>query len=203
VRVESVEFVQSAARLSQAPAEALPEIAFLGPSNVGKSSLLNALTGRKGLARVSKTPGRTQLLNYFRVNGRVWFVDLPGYGFARAPKRVQAGFLRLVEEYLAGSSRLALLLLLLDCRRDPSTRDLELQAWLVEHDVPHVVVLTKADKLSRSQLQRRARAIEKALGLDRLEAQALPFSAHAGTGRRELWAVIDQALDEAAGSAPS
>jgi GTP-binding protein len=194
MRVEKVEFVQSAAKIEQAPKENLPEIAFLGPSNVGKSSLINAITGRKGLARVSKTPGRTQLLNFFKVNESVWFVDLPGYGFAKVPKKVQGAFLKMVEDYLSRSERLQLLLLLLDCRRDPSARDAELQAWLVENDIPHVIVLTKADKLSRSQLQRRKREMEKSLGMAELGAQALPFSATTGIGRKELMAVIDEAL---------
>lgn len=194
MRIEKVEFVQSAAKVEQSPKEDLPEIAFLGPSNVGKSSLINAITGRKGLARVSKTPGRTQLLNFFKVNESVWFVDLPGYGFAKVPKKVQGAFLKMVEDYLARSKRLQLLLLLLDCRRDPSARDRELQAWLVENDIPHVIVLTKADKLSRSQLARRKREMEKVLGMDALEAQSLPFSATTGIGRKELMAVIDEAL---------
>jgi GTP-binding protein len=194
MRIEKVEFVQSAAKVEQSPKEKLPEIAFLGPSNVGKSSLINAITGRKGLARVSKTPGRTQLLNFFKVNESVWFVDLPGYGFAKVPKKVQGAFLKMVEDYLSRSERLQLLLLLLDCRRDPSARDRELQAWLVENDIPHVIVLTKADKLSRSQLARRKREMEKVLGMDALEAQSLPFSATTGIGRKELMAVIDEAL---------
>lgn len=196
MKVTRADFVQSAAKVEQAPAQDLPEIAFLGPSNVGKSSLINSLLGRKGLARVSKTPGRTQLLNFFRINDAIWFVDLPGYGFAKVPKKVQGSFLKMVEDYLSRSERLALLLLLLDCRRDPSARDRELQAWLVENDVPHVVVLTKADKLSRSALAKRKREMEKLLQLDTLGAQALPYSSTTGIGRRELWGVIQDALSE-------
>lgn len=196
MKITQAEFVQSAAKVEGAPKEDLPEIAFLGPSNVGKSSLLNAITGRKGLARVSKTPGRTQLLNFFKINGAVWFVDLPGYGFAKVPKKVQDSFLKMVEGYLSGSERLQLLCLLLDCRRDPSARDRELQSWLVANDIPHVIVLTKADKLSRNQLQKRKREIEKALGLKDLGAEALPFSSTTGIGRKELMGVIDEALAE-------
>ena len=194
MRVEKVEFIQSAAKIEQSPKENLPEIAFLGPSNVGKSSLLNAITGRKGLARVSKTPGRTQLLNFFKVNEQIWFVDLPGYGFAKVPKKIQGAFLKMVEDYLSRSERLRLLLLLLDCRRDPSSKDRELQAWLVENDIPHVIVLTKADKLSRSKMQRRKAEMEKVLGMGALGAEALPFSATTGIGRKELMGVIDEAL---------
>jgi GTP-binding protein len=198
VKVESVEFVRGVASLSGLPGEGLPEIAFLGPSNVGKSSLINALLGRKGVARVSKTPGRTRELNFFRVSGRAFFVDLPGYGFARVPKAEQARFLELIEGYLATSPHLRLLLLLLDCRRTPSIRDLELVTWLRENAVPHAVVLTKADKLSRSQLQRQQALIRRGLADAGSQPDLLPFSAQAGTGRKELWAVIDGALTSAA-----
>lgn len=199
MRVTTVEFAGSAARADRPPGVRRPEVAFLGPSNVGKSSLVNALLGRKGLARVSRTPGRTQLLNYFAVNDEVYFVDLPGYGFARVPRAVQGRFLRLVEEYLSTSTALALLVLLLDCRREPSARDLELRTWLEEQDVPHAIVLTKADKLPRGRLARQVKAVEKALGLDRIGAAVLPFSAVSGQGKRELWAVIDDAVAEARG----
>jgi GTP-binding protein len=194
VRADAVEFVRGVTRLSALPTEGLPEVAFLGPSNVGKSSLINALLGRKGVARVSKTPGRTRELNFFRIGGRVFFVDLPGYGFARVPKAEQAKFLDLIEAYLATSPHLRLLLLLFDCRRLPSVRDLELVGWLHENAVPHVVVLTKADKLSRAQVQRQRALVRRALAEAGSEPELLPFSATAGTGRRELWAAIQAAV---------
>jgi len=194
VRVDSVEFVRGVTKLSALPTEGLPEIAFLGPSNVGKSSLVNALLGRKGVARVSKTPGRTRELNFFRVNGRFFFVDLPGYGFSRGPKAEQARFLDLVEDYLARSPHLQLLVLLQDCRRTPSVRDLELLGWLRENRVPHAVVLTKADKLSRSQLLRQTAAVREQFSAVGPPPDLLPFSVSAGTGRTQLWALIAEAL---------
>ena len=194
MRVETVEFVRGVTSLSALPAEGLPEVAFLGPSNVGKSSLINALLGRKGVARASKTPGRTRELNFFRINGRAFFVDLPGYGFARMPAAEQARILGLVESYLAGSPHLRLLLLLLDCRRTPSARDLELLGWLRANRVPHAIVLTKADKLSRSQLHRQAALVRKALAGEAGAPDLLHFSAPEGTGRKELWAAIDAAV---------
>lgn len=197
MRVRTVEFVKSVAKVSQVPAEPLPEVAFVGPSNVGKSTLINTLLGRKSLAKVSKTPGRTQLLNFFRVNERVFFVDLPGYGYAKVPRAVQERFLRLIEDYLAGSERLRLLCLLLDCRRTPSVRDLELKGWLDENDVPHAVVLTKADKLPRGRLKRQEALVAEFLGQGGTDVRVVPFSAKTGLGKAGLWALIDAAVGAA------
>ena len=194
MKPERVEFVAGVASLAQLPKARLPEVAFLGPSNVGKSSLLNALVGRSGLARVSKTPGRTQQLNFFRVDERFDLVDLPGYGFAKAPRAVQDAFLRLVEGYLASSESLRLLLLLQDCRRVPSARDLELHRWLVANAVPHAIVLTKADKLKQGELARQSAAVRKAFGPAAASVRILPFSSLDGSGRKELWKVIADAL---------
>jgi GTP-binding protein len=195
MKVQSVEFIKSCAKVEQKPKERLPEIAFLGPSNVGKSSLINSLLGRKGVAKVSKTPGRTQLLNYFKINEILHFVDLPGYGFAKVPKKVQESFIRAIEGYLAGSEELVLLVLLQDCRRTPSSRDLELRGWLTENDVPHAIVLTKVDKLKRGLLNKQKRIIEEAHDLADAGAKALTYSAKTGAGRRELWAVIAEAAE--------
>ncbi|MEM7243714.1 MAG: ribosome biogenesis GTP-binding protein YihA/YsxC [Acidobacteriota bacterium] len=198
MKAHEVEFVAGATNLDHAPKEPLPEIAFLGPSNVGKSSLINCLLSRQGIARVSKTPGRTQQLNYFRINGRLFFVDLPGYGFAKVPPRVQQQLRKMIEGYLEGSTRLALLLLLLDSRRPPLPRDVELRAWLEESDVPHAVVLTKVDKLKRGELKKSRLRTEELLGLSG-HASVLPFSSKSGVGKRELWGVIGEALSGAAG----
>lgn len=195
MKVTDVRFVAGAVSLEQAPSDRRPQVALIGPSNVGKSSLLNSLVGRKGIARTSKTPGRTQQLNFFLVDERMYLVDLPGYGFADVPKKVQDAFLRLVEQYLAGTKDLKLLVLLLDCRRDPSVRDVDLLRWLAENAVPHAVVLTKSDKLSNAQLLKRGREIAAALQAARAGAPRaiLPVSAVTHAGKKELWALILEA----------
>lgn len=198
MNIRSVEFVAGATSLEQLPKRRLPEIAFVGPSNVGKSSLLNALVGRKGTARVSKTPGRTQQLNFFRVDDRFDLVDLPGYGYAKVPKKIQDGFLRLVEAYLATSKHLKLLLLLQDCRRTPSQNDLVFHRWLLENGVPHAIVLTKSDKVGRAELARQVAAARKAFAGAAADTAIQPFSSLDGSGRRELLRIIGRALGEKA-----
>jgi GTP-binding protein len=195
VKPADVRFIAGATTLDQVPKDRRAQVALIGPSNVGKSSLLNALVGRKGIARTSKTPGRTQQLNFFLVEERFHLVDLPGYGFADVPRKAQDAFLRLVESYLSQSEQLRLLLLLLDCRREPSERDLELLEWLAGNDVPHAIVLTKCDKLSRSQLGQREKAIAQALAAAFGSSPSLlPVSAQTGAGCKELWGRIIEAV---------
>lgn len=161
----------------------LPEIAFIGRSNVGKSSLLNVLVGRPGLARVSGSPGKTTLLNFYRLPG-LYLVDLPGYGFARAGKGARAGYRKLVNDYLRTRSSLAGIVWLLDIRHQPSNDDLEMQKLLAESGRPVLAVLTKADKLTRSALSARVHELIEALGLQ--EDQVEITSSHSKTGIVEL-----------------
>ncbi len=169
----------------------LPEIAFIGRSNVGKSSLLNSLTGRKGLARVSSTPGKTQHMNIFRLP-TFYMVDLPGYGFAHANKSMRAGYRKLVEGYLTRREQLKGVVWLLDIRHDPSKDDLTFQDLLAESGRPALVVLTKADKLGRQQQRAQAKAIAKALGLT--EESLQPVSSVEGLGISELGESIVAAI---------
>jgi GTP-binding protein len=162
---------------------ALPEIAFIGRSNVGKSSLLNALVGRPGLARVSGSPGKTTLLNFFRLP-ELYLVDLPGYGFARASKSDRAGFRKLVTGYLRTRETLAGIVWLLDIRHPPSRKDREIQELLVETGQPVLATFTKADKLSRSALGLRERELAETLGLE--EEQIQVTSSRSGLGIAEL-----------------
>jgi GTP-binding protein len=193
VKATRAEFVVSAAAPAQFPRDGLPEIAFAGRSNVGKSSLLNRLVGRKGLALTSKTPGRTRLLNFFRINDEAYFVDLPGYGYAAAPKSLRETWGGLVEGYLRGRAELRGVVFLLDIRHEPTGRDLEMRGLLDETRLPWIPVLTKADKVGRNERGRLMAQIAHRLSLAD-PGPAIPFSAVTGEGTRELWSAIAERL---------
>ena len=175
------------------PESELPEVAFAGRSNVGKSSLLNRLVRRKSFARVSRTPGRTREINFFRINSFFVLADLPGYVYARISKEKKADWKPLIEGYLRGTTKLAGVVLLLDIRRDPSEDDVSMLDYLAELELPTIVVLTKTDKLSRLQVQTRAGEIMESLSLSR--EQTIPFSAVTGEGRDELAEAIASLVD--------
>lgn len=184
-------FIGSFFALDQIPRDGLPQIAIAGRSNVGKSSLLNRIVGRKKLAKVSSTPGRTRSLNYFMIDNKFYLVDLPGYGYAKASKSLRDEWGQLVDAYLSESDKLIGLVLLLDCRREPSAEDLELLEWLSGRSLPTMVAITKSDKLSRNKLIERIKLIENNLG-----APAIPFSSVTGLGKRELLASVRSLVDE-------
>src|SRR6185436_16381865 len=170
------------------PPSDLPEIAFAGRSNVGKSSLLNTLVRRKSFARVSRTPGRTREINFFRVNNGFVLVDLPGYGYARISKEKKAEWKPLIESYLKRTTQLRGIVLLLDIRREPSEDDRAMLDFLAETEVPTIVALTKTDKLSKAAARERPGEIARALALE--TEQIIPFSAQTGEGRVELLEAI-------------
>ncbi|MCG6920233.1 MAG: ribosome biogenesis GTP-binding protein YihA/YsxC [Acidobacteria bacterium] len=191
-------FSGSASSSAQFPRDGLPEVAFLGRSNVGKSSLLNALAGVKGLARVSSDPGRTRLINFFRVlgaarpggggHGDMYLVDLPGYGYAKAPRQVREGWERLVTSYMDGRDPLQLCVFIVDARHEPSEGDHLLRTWLDHHGHPYVVAANKVDKMGRGEARRRERAIAEAIGSG--ARAVVPVSATRRTGVDELWNII-------------
>ncbi len=192
MKIASVEFIKSAAQPSQYPEGILPEVAFAGRSNVGKSSLINSLVQRKGLARISNTPGRTQLINFFTVNSKISLVDLPGYGFAKVPAAVKKNWGPMVEAYLKERDTLRLVILILDIRREPSEDDGTLLRWLDLYGIPTLCVLTKTDKLSRGQVLIRRKQIGKSLGTGASSAETLLlFSARTGDGREAVWKAIE------------
>ena len=170
------------------PSDRLPEVAFLGRSNVGKSSLINALTGQKGLAFTSSTPGRTQTINFYRIGDAFYFVDLPGYGYARVPPRQLLEWKKLIEQYLEKRDTLKLSCVILDTRRGWMDKDLELKRWLEYHDRQYLVVATKTDKLNQSDQERGLRAIRQE------GVEPLPFSAATGRGVREIWQAITKTV---------
>ena len=176
------------------PQVTLPEIAFAGRSNVGKSSLLNILVRRKAFARVSRTPGRTREINFFRVNTQLVLVDLPGYGYARISREQRAAWAPLIEEYLRTSEPLRGVVLLLDARHDPTEEDRQMLAFLAELGVPVVVAITKIDKLSSTRVAARVSALTAEVGL--ADEQVIPFSGATGAGRDELAAAIVALLDQ-------
>lgn len=206
MKIRQVEFAGSMADPKAPFPGGLPQVAFCGRSNVGKSSLINVLLRRtrKKLAHVSARPGKTQLLNFYRVNDRFFLVDLPGFGFAKAPKEVREGWGRMVQGYLARPDGPRGVVHLLDIRHDPTAGDREMLASLSELGLPALVVLTKVDKLTKAQRARRTDAIVRALGLD-LE-QVVPFSSMTGEGRDELLAALEGLLEggeEAPAGVPS
>ncbi len=170
--IKNAQFVKSIAAFSQKPQQVLPEISFAGRSNVGKSSLLNALTNRKNLAKISSKPGKTRLINYFLINDCYYFVDLPGYGFARVAKSVSSSWQGLLEEYILKSDQLRCLCLLIDSRHDLMKNDVQMIDWLDYNQIPFIIVLTKSDKLSKNKLNMQLQTFRKLLP----DHHVLPFS---------------------------
>jgi GTP-binding protein len=187
--IRNVEFIGGMAeKHGWRPDSPLPEVAFAGRSNVGKSSLLNSLVRRKSFARVSRTPGRTREINFFRINNGFVLVDLPGYGYARISKEKKAEWRPMIESYLRRTTQLRGIVLLLDIRREPSDDDRAMLDFLAEVEVPTIVALTKTDKLSKAAARDQAAAIARSLALE--PEQIIPFSAHTGEGRVELLEAI-------------
>lgn len=191
--IKSAEFVISNSRVEKCPTTGLPEYAFIGRSNVGKSSLINMLTARKGLAMTSQKPGKTQLINHFIINDAWYLVDLPGYGYARLGKNSRDSLRRMIEDYVLERKELVLLFVLLDCRHDPQKIDLEFIQWLGEEGVPFALVFTKADKLSKGRLAANVEAYKAKL---HEEWEELPpifvTSSEERMGRDELLGYIEE-----------
>ncbi len=185
-------FITSAAKPAQFPPETLPELAVVGRSNVGKSSLINSLTGQDGLARTSRTPGRTRLVNWFEINEKFLLVDLPGYGYAEVSRDMRESWRPLIERYLAERKTLAGVLLLIDVRRGPQEEELDFVPWLEARKVPIVVALTKADKLPKNKRMLEVGKAKKQLGLKR---EPISVSIQSGEGLDPLWRALAKVLE--------
>ena len=177
------------------PENTRPELAFAGKSNVGKSSLINALMNRKSLARTSAQPGKTQTINFYNVNNALYFVDLPGYGYARAPEEIKAKWGRMIERYLKQSKMLRTVFLLIDIRHAPSANDKIMYAWIRSQNFKPVIIATKLDKIKRSQIQKQLKEIR--VGLDAEPGTIMiPFSAQTKQGRDEIYEMLDRLTEE-------
>jgi GTP-binding protein len=190
--IKSTEFIKSAVKPSHYPEGDLPEIAFAGRSNVGKSSLINVLVNRKNLVRTSSTPGRTQLINFFNVNGTFTLVDLPGYVFARVPLAVKKEWGPMMETYFAKRANLRGVVLILDVRRTPVAEDTQMLQWFRAYDIPALLVVTKCDKVSRNERGKQADVIARALGV--VKDDLCFFSALSKDGTAEIWERIERLL---------
>ncbi len=188
MKILSADFVTSATKPSQYPPAGLPEIAFAGRSNVGKSSLINVLVNRKRLVKTSSTPGRTQLLNFFDINGKLAFVDLPGYGYAKVPASVRRNWGPMIETYLSTRKTLKGVVLIMDIRRVPRREEFDLLEWLDNYSIETIIVLTKADKLSKTKQAKQQSTVAKDLNMDPKEL--VLFSAKSRLGKDVVWKAI-------------
>lgn len=180
---------------SRLPENDKPEVAFAGKSNVGKSSLINALMNRKSYARISATPGKTQTINFYNINEEVYLVDLPGYGYAKVSEKEKAQWGKLVERYLHGSSMLKAVFLLIDIRHLPSANDRMMYEWILDKGFQPIMILTKLDKLKRSQVQKQIKVVKEGLKLVP-GTRVIPFSSVTKQGREEIWEVIESFLEQ-------
>ncbi|MBE5931113.1 MAG: YihA family ribosome biogenesis GTP-binding protein [Lachnospiraceae bacterium] len=178
---------------SKLPENLLPEFAFAGKSNVGKSSLINGLMNRKSYARTSSQPGKTQTINFYNINEQLYFVDLPGYGYAKVSMELRAKWGKMIERYLKKSEQLKLIFLLVDIRHEPSENDKDMYEWIVHNGFQPIVIATKLDKINRSQIAKQTKLIRTSLKMPK-EGILIPFSAETKAGRDEIWQRIEEFL---------
>jgi len=194
MKIKNLELETVCGITSKLPVNECPEIAFAGRSNVGKSSLINSLVGRKSFARTSSQPGKTQTINFYKINDAFYFTDLPGYGYAKVSVETRAKWGKMIEKYLRMSKQLRSVLLLVDIRHEPTANDVQMYEWIVASGYTPIVIATKADKISRGQIQKQIGILRKTLGAKQ-DIQFIPFSALSKQGVDEVWAVIEEVLE--------
>lgn len=189
--IRSLELETVCGITSKLPENMLPEIAFAGKSNVGKSSLINGLMNRKSFARISATPGKTQTINFYNINKELYLVDLPGYGYAKVSEKEKQKWGKMIERYLHSSKQLRAVFLLIDIRHDPSANDKQMYDWILSQGYHPIIIATKLDKLKRSQVAKHVKAVRQGLGLEP-DAVLIPFSAVTKQGRDEIWELAEE-----------
>lgn len=195
MKIQSAEFITSVAALNQIPKATLPEIAFIGRSNVGKSSLINSLCNRKALAKTSSQPGKTRVLNFYRINNNIQFVDLPGYGYAKVPDQIRSGWQKLIEGYLKNRENLKLGLVIIDARHEPTKLDLAMIGWLDYYEIDYGIVLTKSDKVPRHKIQHRLAHVENIVQNENTYCKnVLSYSALNNESKPEILKLIKEAV---------
>ena len=194
MKITSAEFVNSITDLKQLPTAHLPEVVFIGRSNVGKSSLINKICNKGKLAKTSSVPGRTRQLNYYLINEEFYFVDLPGYGYAKVPEQIKTGWRKLVEEYISTRKNIKLVFELMDSRHDPTYLDQLMVNWLEYYELGYAIVLTKSDKISATKMERQIYRTSKIVNNDDLCRDFIPFSAINGEGKDIVMKLIDESL---------
>lgn len=194
MEIKQSEFITSAVLPNQYPKDNRVEIAFVGKSNVGKSSLINSLTNRRKLVKVSGTPGKTRLVNFFLINNKFYFVDLPGYGYAKVSKAEKQGWGKAIETYLKGRRQLKRIIFLVDCRHKPTQDDITMYNWIRYYKYDFIIVATKVDKLTRNQLKKNVEIIRQSLGLT-LDDKLITFSSLNKQGKEELLGTFDEVVD--------
>ncbi|MCR5836425.1 MAG: ribosome biogenesis GTP-binding protein YihA/YsxC [Lachnospiraceae bacterium] len=192
--VKNAELATVCGVTSKLPENDMPEIAFAGKSNVGKSSLINGLVNRKSLARTSSQPGKTQTINFYEINHEMYFVDLPGYGYAKVSKEIKAKWGKLIERYLNNSKQLKAIFLLVDIRHEPSANDVDMYQWVLASGYEPIIIATKADKIKRSQLLKNIKIIKEKLGSK--DITVIPFSAQTKQGKEEILDLIEEITKE-------
>ena len=198
MNLHNAEFIRSVTAVADCPRDGLPQIAFAGKSNVGKSSVINKLLLRKNFARVGEAPGKTTHINFFRIDNKIYLVDLPGYGYAKANQEVKAQWGKMIERYLHSSKQLKAVFLLIDIRHDPSANDKQMYQWMRHYGFDPIIIATKLDKINRSQIQKQLKAIRVGLEAQK-DTIIIPYSSLSKQGREEIYDLLDSILSEDGG----
>jgi GTP-binding protein len=195
MKINSAEFINSIYDLRTLPKSVLSEFVFVGRSNVGKSSLINKICNKKSLAKIGSVPGKTRQLNYFLINEEFYLVDLPGYGYAKVPEQIRAGWRKLVEEYISERQNVNMVFVLIDARHEPTYLDELMVSWLEYYEISYAIILTKSDKISKNKMEKQIYRSSKIVNNDELCKDYIPFSIITGEGKSEILHLIQEALD--------